>query len=595
MFFIGLSIGVVGAGLGTYFLVENLRSDPFPSQIESEEEPPLIAGIEVTDDSILVKIDLDGLPRLLLPKSSFERAITLQSVTDRDTELELLRLFKNVETVQPASLRDEIQAALVRQIAQERPKNALDQVSSLPEVRRIPLVDIVFQEWSVKDLQRSIESAENMDDEDRTAALEGILRSRIDLTDDVRREIALQLGGEQVILNQWAIASNQEDFDDPSAEWSKFLTNHGKDVQTLSADQIGLLKSIARSWIRLDGFGAMAQVMSTSLDDYRTSVSVIEVLLKQVVIQDPRVVVEAARGMNSEVRSIVLQALTNLAERDPEAAFEIASMMEAGSSQVALQRAAVRGWIEADPKAVLEARATLPDEFQSWAEQSSLMSMVRTMPEEVPPFIPTIKDKTQMEIVVTNLSLNWARKDPMAVFEWLQAEPEAQKWYGNVLSDVLEGLTERNPEEAIRFALEQPPREYDGVGREVSVVWKVAQTDVDAAVSLIDHARDEKTRDSMYESIGIVLINQAQFKRAMDWAENLKEEQREEYWERVVNMWASGNPEQLYEEIDTLPSDKLRETAADWLIGANEYKKAFSAEQIEKLKKYLPEEAFENQ
>ncbi len=591
----GLAIGVIGAGVGVYFLIEHLRPNSFPPKSESDSSQDLAIDVEVTDSSVLVKIDIDGLRPLLEAESSFERSVTLHKVIDRHSELELLNLFASVERVQPTSLRDEFQRAIIRRIAKERPRNALDQVASLAEVRRVPLIDIVFQEWSANDLNSSIEFAKSIRGTSQTAALEGILRSRIDLTDAARRDIAIQLSNEQVILDQWAAQKLQDEFENPSSEWSDFLSIHGGDFEELSPDQLILFTSIARSWIEQDGFGGMAQTINKSLGDYSASVSVVELLLNQLVIHDPRVVLEASRGMSSEVRSIVVQALTNLAKRDSEAAFEIASVMESGSSSVVLQRAAIGGWIETDPKGALEARARFPDTFQDWIKQRSLMSMVRTMPEEVPQFIPIVSDGTQMEIIVNNLAINWAHKDPMAVFEWLQSEPKAQKWRGDVLDSVIESLARKDPEEAIRFALEQPTRENSEVGWERSVVWHVAHTDIDAAVALIDHARNEQTRESMYRSIGQVLINQAQFERAMGWAENLKEDKREEYFERVVSSWVWGNPEQLYEKMDSLPSDKLREVAADWLIDANEHQNAFSKQQIEELRKHLPEESTESQ
>ncbi|MXW54481.1 MAG: hypothetical protein F4X44_06575 [Gammaproteobacteria bacterium] len=596
-FLAGLTVAVIGAGVGVNLFMENQRSDSPSLQNGSDAEPSLITGIEVTDDSVLIKIDIDGLRPLLEDESSYERAITLHNVTGSrtGTELELLELFANAEDVQPTRLRDELQRAIVRRIAKKRPRNALDQVASLAEVRRVPLIDIVFQEWSVTDLNSSIEFAKSIKGTSQVAALEGILGSRIDLPDDARRDIALQLGNEQFILDQWAAQKVQDDFDDPSAEWSEFLTIHGVGFQELSPNQISLLASIARSWIEQDGFGGMAQAIGSSLNDYDASVSVVELLLNHLVIHDPRVVLEAAGGMSSEVRSIVVRALTNLAKINPKAAFEIASLMESGGSDVVLQRAAIGGWIETDPIGALESLARFPDAFQDWIKQRSLMSMVRTMPEEVPQYIHIVSDGTQMEIIVNNLAINWARKDPLAVFEWLQSEPKAQKWREDVLGTVIENLARKDPEEAVRFALEQPPREYDGVGWEVLVVWNIAHTDVDTAVALIDHARNEQTRESMYRSIGQVLINQAQFERAMDWAENLKEDRREEYLERVVTSWVWGNPEQLYKKMDSLPSDKLREIAADWLIDANVHQKALSEDQIDELWKHLPEESTENQ
>ena len=574
--FLGLLIGVVVAGVGALFYVNRSGLDMHMQDSAAASFDQLERKSGDIKQSELV-VELQHLQELIQQQSSFERAATLQhAISDARPEV-LVALFAHADDLPKASQRDDIQRALVRQLSQLDPKATLNHIDALPEVRRNHLIGIVFQEWSVVDLEKAIGFAVELQNGHQTAALEGILRSRIDLSETARWEIARQLGNEQLILDQWARIKGQEAIDDPLSAWGDFLTVHGSDFEGLSPDQRSLLVNIALAWIGRDGFVDVVQGMSMSLADYGSSISLVEFVLEDLIADDPTLVVEAASSMSEEVRSIVRKALANLAARHPEKAFEIAVMMEGSSNQVVLQRAAIRAWIQADPKAVLEARDGLPLSFKPWIEQSALMSMVKTLPEEVPPFIPTITDKTQMEIVVINLGLNWARKDPMAVFEWLQSEPEAKPWYGHVLDDVIENLTKQDPQQAMRFALELPTDEYyDGVGWEVSVVWTVAQRDIDAALELIDHARDEKTRDYMLMSIGAEIRNRGQYKRAMDWAENLKEASREKYYENVVLGWAANNAESLYANMDTLPSDHIKEYAANLLIILNEPQRAFT-------------------
>lgn len=586
----GLFIGVVCAGVGVYFYVDRTSTDAV-LQESTFGEPRVVSGESRNEGASRNLTNIADLQSLIQHKNPLERAVAVQAAVAGVEKDELNGLLTNTESIQPASLRNEIQDSIVRQLALLDPNTTLKKVMDFAKVRRHRLIEVVFEEWSVFDLDESVRVAQHMEKGNQIAALKGILGSRIDLSDQRRREIAQQLKNDQLILDQWALASSQDPIADPSAEWSDFLQVHGRDVGNLSLEQQSLLVNIARSWIGRDGFGEMTLEMKESLGNYDSCVTLIEWLLDEVVSEDPRVVMEAAGTMGPEVRSIVMQALMDFAIKDPLAAFRIASMMEANGSQIVLQRAALDGWIESDPKAVLEARTTLPDTFREWIEHSALMSMVRTLPEEVPSFIPAISDQTQLELVVTNLALNWARKDPKAVFKWLQSEPKAHQWYGNVLSNVIQNLTREDPEEAIRFALEQPPREYDGLGWEVAVVWSVAQSDVEAAIALSDRARDEKTRDSMFESIGGVLINQGRYQRALDWAENLKEEQLEDHYSRLVITWASGNPEQLYEKIDELPSEESRKQAAELLVLFNDHKHALAAEQIEELREYLPNES----
>lgn len=78
----------------------------------------------------------------------------------------------------------------------------------------------------------------------------------------------------------------------------------------------------------------------------------------------------------------------------------------------------------------------------------------------------------------------------------------------------------------------------------------------------------------MFQSIGGVLINKGQYQRSLDWAENLKEEQLEDHYSRLVYTWASGNPEKLYEKIDELPLEEARKQAAELLVLFNDRKHA---------------------
>lgn len=592
-FLVGLLIGLVPAGIGAFFFVDRPHDDSMSSAQTSVGVEQSEMGANATESPSQIT-DVSDLEALLTQKSSYGRAISLQRITAGAGKQELNRLFLLAEDLSSSGLRDEIQTVVVQRLGRIDPENTLRKFDTFAEVRRNRLVGSVFQEWSAIDLEGSIEFAKNMSvDSKKTAALVGILRSRIDLSDTARREIAIQLGNEQFVLDQLASLSGHDAIDDPALAWREYAALHGTDVGKLSPEQRNLLGRIALSWTSRDGFGNMLQAMSASLADYEASVAIVGLLFDEVVAEDPRIVLDAAEGMDPEVRAIVVNALEILTAINPAVALEIAAIMESGSTIVALQRAVIGAWMDTDPKAVLDARNSMAAEFREWIEQSALMSMVRTLPEEVPPYIATIKNETAKEIVAINLSLNWARKDPMAVFEWLESEPEVEPWYGHIFSDVLENLTNRDPEEAMRFALGQPPREYDGIGWESAVVAKVAQSDMDAALGMTDRARDEQTRDSMMRSLGQVLINQAQFEKAMDWADRLKEEQRDEYMKRVVTNWVWGNPEQLYEKMDELPTDNLREIAADWLIDADEHQNAFSAEQIEELKKYLPEESAE--
>ena len=69
----GLAIGVIGAGVGAYFLIEHLRPNSLLPKSEPNSSQDLAIDVEVTDSSLLVKFDIDGLRPLFEAESSFER------------------------------------------------------------------------------------------------------------------------------------------------------------------------------------------------------------------------------------------------------------------------------------------------------------------------------------------------------------------------------------------------------------------------------------------------------------------------------------------------------------------------------------------
>lgn len=302
---------------------------------------------------------------------------------------------------------------------------------------------------------------------------------------------------------------------EPEERWSEFLAFHGSKIEQLSQVQQDLLVDIAHFWIEQRGLVEAISGISSATNNYDDSVTIVGLLLQELLSKDPRLGLGTAAQMSSEIRSIIVNGLATWAKQDPESAMEIASLMESDGTRLMLRRAAIGAWMEVDPQAEMDAKERLPEVLHPWIEQAALLSMGRTSPASVPQYIPGIKNETTKEIVAINLALNWAREDPMAVFEWAMSDSEIEKWQHNVLDDAFSNMAKQDPEKAFRLALEQPAM-YESVGWEASVVSIVARSDLDSAMSMLDRVRNDETREEALTWIGQSFANSGQYDRALE-------------------------------------------------------------------------------
>ena len=103
------------------------------------------------------------------------------------------------------------------------PLTALRQIDQLPVHSHFFLTELVFQEWSFRDLNDAVAHAKTLSTTQRMAAVQGILKSRDDLSSSLRDEIASQVGGEQFVLHMLAQSSKDEAIEFPEIAWDSLL------------------------------------------------------------------------------------------------------------------------------------------------------------------------------------------------------------------------------------------------------------------------------------------------------------------------------------------------------------------------------------
>ena len=507
-------------------------------------------------DSSNVQLDFES----LLYQSHFSRATAVHSHLSNADVDHVASFLEQTESIVPSSLRREAQEAAIRRLAQLDPQKALSEAANAVSSVRNSLTSVVFQEWSVEDLDEAIDQASGLQEEDRRFALEGILLSRTDLSGSLLNDVIRRLGGEQTLADRQSLSLAGEAIDDPHKAWSEFLAVHGGDVETLSSAQRVLLNHILDSWVDRGDSGELANAVNLSLDSDGHTDSAIQLLLETWVESDPSIALSATLGIDNE------------------------------ETRRRMQEAIVSPWVKLNPQAVLDGMALIPDELQDWSKKEALVAVSVSTPSEAVKRLSIISDSDTKSLAARDIATNWAKLDPEAARDWVHSDPELKDLQWGLMYRVVMEVSKVNPEKAFEWALEEPVLERrQGEGLEQWVInFLASQGKFGDAIRLAARARDIHNREGSYVWIGNELIRRGKSGEAWELLEKLPERLQGVYATQVAANWVRAEPDTAMERFASLPSQELKETLAHSLYTENQMHHWFTKEQLRSLKEYLP-------
>ena len=559
----GLVVGIalVGAGVFVYTNYLGPAGDaPSTETITTSELQPNKTTENLASESDEQQTNAQELNfEDLLRRSKSSRDVLLYNHLANGNADFAARLFGQSQTVEPWSLRHEVQEAAVRRLAQLDPEQALREINRIAGPRRHSLTSAVFDEWSVADLEAAMDEARNIDKETQPYALEGILTSRYDLSESQQIELARKLGLETAFADRRSLSLAGEPIEDPATAWIKFLEDHGGDVASLTDSQSALLRHIMDSWTQQDEAAGLAMAVDLALQSSSNSTAV-QLLLESWVKTDP---------------SMAFNATATIGDPD---------------KRTQMQQAIVSAWVELDPVAVLDSIELIPMDIQDWSNQQALVALSETSPAEAAMRLGILSDASKGSVAGTIVT-NWATMDPQAARDWIHSAPEVQEMRWGLMYRLVRALATTDSELAMKWALEEPVNpQQRGRGLEVDVIVTVAyRGNIESALSLVAQARDVENTQWSYVRIGGVLAQRGRIDEALSLLDEIPERYQNIYREQLMFNWVYAEPDVAFERIDSLASDGVKADLAHTLAFYNSMHHMFSNEQMQKVKKHLPE------
>lgn len=490
----------------------------------------------------------------------------------------------------PDLVQREFHELAVRRLTLLDPSQALSSIEKFSAQLREPLVQSVFEEWSMFSIQEATDRANQLEEPSRLFAITGILTAHNGLSDEEKRAIARDFGEERIFIELAAKALANEQIENPQKRWSQLTSEYGSDLEQLSVAQRAAVVQVALAMLKEEGVDALSRILG-SFSAEENPAWLIQNLLERLYLEDPAVSVELAAHMMGTDREVLMQAFSEWSALDSWSAFEVAQRLdkEATAETDRLQRTVITGWAQSDPHKLLSALPKLPSSLQDWGRETALLEMSYTFPESVPAYLEDVENERQKRMIMDNLVNRWAQIDPLSAFEWASTVkdlPSEALGYSDVI--FLEAVR-RNPHSALHIALSVSTVEKE-LGPEAFVISSMTYWDVERAISMLESARNSYTRLHALSGIGLVMVRKGETERLIELAAEESEEDQFKYFEYFAWHWVGYAPKDMLSKFDSLPTEKVKKLCAGVLLEENQYEPFMTGEDMDRIRQFVSEE-----
>ena len=532
--------------------------------------------------------DLEDLSQL---KSYFERTVALDELLQNGTVESLQAYLEQSKSTSSTLWRNSVRQAIFHRLATRDPMVALEQIDEMPIEARQPLIQVIFQEWSLANLDQAIEQATQLDHTNKQSAIEGILISTEHLTPEERRAISRKLGNEWLALEKIELEKGLELFEDPEREWNDFLSHNNNNLDSLDAAQSKMLVYIATAWIARDGIEVFAKIRESFPNQYPL-LETVSSIVNKLFPHHPQLALEMAahvEGIGYRQREELLsEILTPWAEIAPQEALEAVNRIEGPYLRRLFQSLIFERWASQDAKTFWGLIENIPADLQGIAQEKALIAMAKTTPNDVAESLSEITDRHSFLNVAEAVAIQWAQQDAFSALNWIEGDERLAAVQEHLMRRVISELSKTDPQLAFETALTYPP-DSDERGLEVQVVKSLAfRGDFDTAKSLLTQTRKGATRIHAYEGIIYALLYEEEDpQRARDAVDLFLQAVNVDSVEYIGFMLMNISykvPLMLFDSLDELPSEELKREVASELFLLNKSNGKFTEDQLAELR-----------
>ena len=522
---------------------------------------------------------------LALP-TRFERQSALFQFVSTATAPTLNALLSFSVSMASKRLQEDVQETILLKLASLDPKRALVQIEKLQEDQQLAMIRVIYQEWSLSNLNQAVARAKSLDEPRREAAFEGIWETRIDLTPDQRMDIATQLDCLQLADDLMDESLAGIAVDDPDEALEKFFRDNELDLH-IGGSQVFLFEHISRALIDKHGTAAALRIVDRKMRGHKSRRRILNVFFDEVAKEQADLAFELALGMRQKDDEFLASGrILGLADTDPVGALKASMSVQ----DKELQDWVLRGLSLSPapiqiPVQILEALGSSLGDANENLVSRSLTALAGKSPEVAVEYLYRIDKLADRLKYAERIVKTWAQQDARSALDWINAQENTEGYRQKLLPIAMKELVYEDPHLAFQVALDIRDRS-NRVGSEAQVIEEIAKFDPELAISMLSRTRDEQTKLHAARSVGETLIRDGDSVGAKEIAELLPQSDRADYFMRLIGPWISHAPRELYELIPDLPTDRVKSHAANELLNPLG-RVTFNSEEQEQLRSYV--------
>lgn len=589
----------IGAGVGVLvcfgvltFLNNLARNSDFKQPSESQRPRSDVLNenaqpIGQFDNSKSVL--LQDLNDLALSESAYERRVELSSWIFKLNESQLIDWLERSASSDwgvSQRVRKDFQTILLQTLTPLNPTAALDFSLTRNNPVRSELLQRVFFEWAIIDLDSSVTRATDLTQELRVFALEGILEARESLTLDERKAIASELGIESYATTFLLRKFLEVPTDSPKETWYRVVA-----LAEPNDEHFQILAQIAGSWIEASGIEVLNEIIS-SMDDENMRASISLEIFREIARSLPDQAFAFALDLETSNREFVARTVIQTwAEQDPHTALDAVTGVPSGQFRSDLEFSAVQQWVQRDPRDVLGRLHEVPISVREDAITESIYWIAQDAPAEAASFVQQLDKESQWK-ARDILMESWLNQDLESAIDWAEnsdsIESEDRPY---LLHDVAAKVLWIDPKRAFQIARHVPLLAENTIGSEAMILGRIAQSDLNLAHALLPQVRSGDTKIQAYVAVASEIVVQGDAQDALNLGSELPESDLDTFHIDLARRWVFRDATGLIAEMEGFPTAEVRSKIALTLIQNDDSSTRLTDAQIKQLQSFLSTEA----
>ncbi|MYF38930.1 MAG: hypothetical protein F4219_09270 [Gammaproteobacteria bacterium] len=543
--------------------------------------------------NLIYRTPQEALDELVKTESNFQRTASLYAYLKTVNERDLHDLLRRTENIERASVRSNIQTVVVRRVASVDPNQALDWITSVPKIRREPLLERLFHDWSLKNLTQAVEGAKTLNGIDRQTVLDSVLSARKDLSEATLLKVARELGLEEFALQQISRNQTLALLDEPSSAWDVLVNDDVEDEK-----QLDLFRDVATAWKDEDGFDVLLRASESFPNE--NDRSALSKIIEDVVGDNLGEAFKYVRSLSQETRGELPRALAMVAGRvDPELALEEIAAWSDDPIHVPLLRIVSTTWARSDPRSMINQLELVPQISLGSALRLAFTRLAYLSPEEAIGHLERASKFVNSQVSLPAvIARQWSHTDPVAALEWsisyAGSNGELRK---TLLASVFTNLIASDIEKAIEISGEIRSKQSSLLDEaSYDIVRKLAQMGrIEEAIERVPLLNNNAGHFAI-KNIGWKLVRAGEPYAAIELGANIPTPDPSliitgpvSYFNGIFDLWATRDPQQLFDSLPSLTSPLLRSMAARTLLDHQESRPTLPNESIKDAERILSE------